>query len=129
MHAPTHVLHTSAHGNKSAVAEASYVRLVLIEALECSYDHPIGITADLGRQTSKGSRVSVTRLCVTGMQLSAEQPKPDLVDMFLAEENMSAAERQKRALQRVGAEFQRAEGDTGSTEVQGATRVQCTGCA
>ena len=41
------------------------------------------------------------------------------MDQFLSEDNMSAAERQKRALQRVGAEFQRAEGDTGSTEVQG----------
>jgi hypothetical protein len=67
---------------------------------------------------------------MTGLQSSAEQPKPDLVDRFLAEENMSAAERQKRALQRVGAEFQRAEGDTGSTEVQGAMlplHISCAG--
>ena len=58
------------------------------------------------------------RLC-DWMGTSAEQSKPDLVDQFLSEENMSAAERQRRALQRVGTEFQRAEGDTGSTEVQG----------
>jgi len=64
--------------------------------------------------------------CETLMQRMlprSEQPKADLVNQFLSADNMSAAERQKLALQRVGAEFQRAKGDTGSTEVQGGCTV------
>lgn len=55
--------------------------------------------------------------------LSAVLPHPDLVERFMAEGNMSAAQRQKLALQAVQREFQRFDGDTGSSEVQG-TRLR-----
>ena len=51
--------------------------------------------------------------------LPAVPPHPDLVERFMAEGNMSAAQRQKRTLQAVQREFQRFDGDTGSSEVQG----------
>lgn len=51
-------------------------------------------------------------------------PHPELVARFMAVDNMSAAQRQKLALQEVQRQYQRFDGDTGSSEVQVARLTQ-----
>lgn len=58
----------------------------------------------------------------------AVPPHPELVERFMSEDNMSAAQRQKLALQAVQREYQRFDGDTGSSEVQGTCSPRAVSC-